>query len=106
MNLSDPRGLFLLALAAPIVVLYLLKTRRTEVHVGSTWLWQRAERDLLARHPFRRLRWVLPLVLQLCLLLLLALAAARPSQHGRDGAGAVVCHRTAGAKRGGAAAVL
>jgi hypothetical protein len=84
MNLSDPRGLFLLALAAPIVVLYLLKTRRARVRVGSTWLWQRAERDLLAKHPFRRLRWVLPLLLQLAILSLLALSAAHPFQQGQE----------------------
>lgn len=84
MNVSDPRGLFLLLMAVPIVVLYLLKTRRTRVQVASTWLWQRAERDLVARHPFRRLRWVPPLVLQLLVLALLALAATRPFQHGQE----------------------
>lgn len=84
MNLSEPQALGLFGLAVPIVVLYLLKTRRARVRVGSTWLWQQAERDLIARHPFRRLRWVLPLVLQLLALGLLAFAAARPFQHGQE----------------------
>lgn len=75
----NPVGLWLLALAIPLVALYLLKVRRQRLEVASTWLWSAARRDLLARHPFRRFLPQVPLLLQLAALGLLALASARPS---------------------------
>jgi hypothetical protein len=82
MHLLDPKGLLLLAGLVPLVVLYILKIRRARQRVSSTWLWAAAQRDLLARHPFRRLVVELPLLLQILALAALALALARPSSHG------------------------
>jgi hypothetical protein len=82
MKLAEPSGLWLLALAVPIVVFYLLKAQRTRVEISSTWLWQSAAREILARHPFRRFRWVRSLILQLLALLGLAFAATRPFADG------------------------
>lgn len=75
----SPTGLWLLGLLVPLVVLYVLKIRRQRLRIPSTWLWQSAERDLVARQPFRRLVVQLPLILQLLALTLLALALARPA---------------------------
>ena len=75
-ELHNPKGLFLLLLAIPIVLLYVLKVRRERRVVGSTWLWAEARRDLTARHPWKRLRAEVPLALQLLGLLGLALAFA------------------------------
>lgn len=70
---------FALALLIPIVIaLYLLKLRRTERVVSSTYLWRRMVRDLEANAPWQRLRRNLLLVLQLLVLIALILALARP----------------------------
>jgi hypothetical protein len=83
MRLLAAGWLWLAALVVPLVVLYILKIRRQRRKVASIWLWAEARRDLLARSPFRRLIWQLPLFLQAVALLLLALAAARPASQSR-----------------------
>jgi len=54
-ELRNASGLWLLGLLVPLIVLYILKIRRQRLTVASTWLWQQAARDLLAKSPFRRL---------------------------------------------------
>lgn len=81
-SLESPTGLWLLALIVPLVALYVLKIRRERLRVGSTWLWATAERDLLAKTPFKRLVAQVPLLLQLAALVLLALALGRPATRG------------------------
>jgi hypothetical protein len=78
MSFLVPGALALLALAAPIVILYMLKLRRREVQVSSTLLWSLLLRDREANAPWQRLKRNLLLFLQLLLLLLLVLALARP----------------------------
>ena len=80
--LSYP-GLLALGLLAPLVVLYVLKIKRSRKRVATTWLWAAAQRDLLARHPFKKLIAQIPLLIQAIVLLLLGLAAARPATRGR-----------------------
>jgi hypothetical protein len=63
---------------APLLLLYVLRVKRERRIVPSTWLWQAALRDLSAKTPFRRLVPTLPLLLQLSVLALLALAVAGP----------------------------
>jgi hypothetical protein len=82
LHLLDPKGLLLLAGLAPLVLLYVLKIRRRRQRVSSTWLWATAQRDLLAKHPFRRLLPEVPLLLEIFALLALAFALARPSSGG------------------------
>jgi hypothetical protein len=82
LELVNPKGLWLLGLLAPLVVLYILKIRRARLKVASTWLWAAAERDLLAKSPFKKLIVQVPLILQILALVLLALALARPSTRG------------------------
>lgn len=81
--LLAPSGLLLLGLLVPLVVLYILKIQRRRRVVASTWLWAEAQRDLMARSPWRRLRARIPLVLQALALLALGLAFARPATRGR-----------------------
>ncbi|RYZ05316.1 MAG: VWA domain-containing protein [Myxococcales bacterium] len=80
--LGNPQGLWLLGLLAPLVVLYILKVRRQKVTVASTWLWQAAARDLLAKSPWQRLRARLLLLIEALALLALGLALARPALSG------------------------
>jgi Ca-activated chloride channel homolog len=68
-----------LGLTLPIVVVfYLLKVRRHDEEVSSTFLWNDLIRDLAAHEPLQRLRWNLLLLLQLIGLALITFAVARP----------------------------
>ncbi|MBN1639849.1 MAG: VWA domain-containing protein [Anaerolineae bacterium] len=70
---------FALALLFPLVVLmYLLRLRRTERVVSSTYLWRRMVRDVEANAPWQRLRRNLLLLLQLLALGAMVVALARP----------------------------
>lgn len=82
LELLNLRGLWLLGGLVPLVVMYILKIRRERLRVPSTWLWAAAERDLLAKHPFKKLVAQVPLVLQILALLLLAFALSRPAARG------------------------
>lgn len=80
--LGNPHGLWLLGLLAPLLLLYVLKVRRQRVRVASTWLWQAAARDMLARSPWQRLRRRFLLFVEALALLALAVALARPALSG------------------------
>jgi Ca-activated chloride channel family protein len=78
MSFLAPTALLLGLLAAPIIVLYMLKLRRREIQVSSTLLWQMVLRDREANSPWQRLRRNLLMLTQLLLLAALVLALARP----------------------------
>lgn len=78
MSFLTPLFLWLALLAAPIIVLYMLRLRRQEVMVSSTLLWQKLLRDREANAPWQKLRRNLLLLLQLLILAGLVLALARP----------------------------
>src|ERR687883_1869798 len=79
MSFLAPLALVSTLIIGPIIVaMYLLKLRREERRVSSTFLWQRVVRDVEANAPWQKLRRNILLLLQLLLLLLLALALARP----------------------------
>ncbi|MGQ9848436.1 MAG: VWA domain-containing protein [Aggregatilineaceae bacterium] len=78
MSLLTPVALVLSALALPILMLYMLRLRRIEVPISSTFLWRQLVRDREANAPWQRLRFSWLLVLQLLVLLALVLALARP----------------------------
>ena len=63
---------------AGIVTMYLLRLRREERTVSSTFLWNQLVRDVEANAPWQRLRHNWLLWLQLLIALLLAFALARP----------------------------
>lgn len=72
-----------------LVLLYILKLKRKEFLVPSTFLWHKCVEDLRVNSPFQRLRKNLLLLLQFLVLLLLVLAVARPVLKVRDTAGGV-----------------
>lgn len=79
MSFLAPLALISAALVGPIIVaMYLLKLRREERVISSTFLWQRMVRDIEANAPWQKLRRNLLLLLQLLLMILLVLALARP----------------------------
>src|SRR5918998_3125808 len=71
-------GLWLLAIAAPIVVFYFLKLRRPRAEVPSLALWRQVMNDQRVNSPFQKFKRNLLLLLQLLLLLALTLGAAQP----------------------------
>ena len=73
-----PLALLGLASLPIIVAFYMLRLRRRDVPVGSTFLWQQLVRDVEANAPWQRLRFSWLLLVQLLIAALLVFAAARP----------------------------
>ena len=73
-----PLALLGLVFVPLVVAMYMLKLRRDEAVVPSTLLWQRLLSDVEANAPWQRLRRSLLLLLQLLLVAILAILAARP----------------------------
>ncbi|MCB9451265.1 MAG: VWA domain-containing protein [Anaerolineaceae bacterium] len=78
MSLLTPVALIGALLAIPIILLYMLRLRRREVLVSSTFLWRQVVVDNEANTPWQRLRRNILLLLQLVILALLVFALARP----------------------------
>jgi hypothetical protein len=78
MSFLSPLALLGLLFLPVVVAMYLLKLRRDEQVVPSTLLWKRLLTDVEANAPWQKLRRSLLLLLQLLLVALLAILAARP----------------------------
>lgn len=78
MTLLAPLALAGLVSVPIIVGFYMLRLRREERPVTSTFLWQQLVRDVEANAPWQRLRRSLLLLVQLLLALLLVAVVARP----------------------------
>src|SRR5919106_750351 len=78
MGLAAPLALLGLLSVPLIVAFYMLRLRRNQQRVSSTYLWQQLVRDVEANAPWQRLRRSPLLLLQLLLAILLAVLVARP----------------------------
>lgn len=78
MSFLTPLAFIGAALAIPIILMYMLRLRRREVVVSSTFLWQQILKDNEANTPWQRLKRNVLLFLQLLILLALVFALARP----------------------------
>ena len=79
MNLILPWYLaFGLVLIPALILLYLLKVRRRDFVVGSTYLWSHLLRDLAAHEPWQRLHWSVMLATQILILTALVVTLGRP----------------------------
>src|SRR5918994_3800957 len=78
MPFTTPLALLGLLFVPIVVAMYLLKLRRDEAVVPSTLLWRQLVADVEANAPWQRLRRSLLLLLQLLLVAILAILAARP----------------------------
>ncbi|HUZ76732.1 MAG TPA: BatA and WFA domain-containing protein [Chloroflexota bacterium] len=78
MSLAAPVALGFAALVPAVILLYLLKVRRHDLDVSSTFLWEQLRRDVAAHEPWQRLKMSILLLIQVALVLLLTLGIARP----------------------------
>jgi hypothetical protein len=78
MSFLLPAGFALAALAGPLIVLYMLRSRRPRVEVPSTMLWEKAEIPVSSAVPWQRLRWTPLLLFQLAVLAAFVITLARP----------------------------
>lgn len=79
MNFAAPLAFGLAALAAPVVILYILKVKRRRVGVPYLRLWEELLIETRARSLFQRLKRIYSLLLQLLILLSLIFAIAQPA---------------------------
>src|SRR5450830_2027264 len=78
MPFTSPLALLGLLFIPAVLAMYMLKLRRDQAVVPSTLLWSRLLTDVEANAPWQRLRRSLLLLLQLLLVAVLAVLAARP----------------------------
>ena len=78
MGLFSPLLLLFGLIAFPIIVFYMLRPRRNERRISSTFFWREAVQDLKAKSRWKWLRFNVLLFLQLLVLTLLVLALSRP----------------------------
>ena len=78
MSVLAPLAAFFLLLVPVLVVFYLLKVRRQDHEVASTFLWRHLTRDVTAHEPWQRLRWNPLLLLQMLVMLGIIAALVRP----------------------------
>ena len=58
---ANPAGLWLAALALPIVAMHILRPRRIQQTVAAVFLWRKVNRPVSAAKPWQRLQpsWLL-----------------------------------------------
>ncbi len=78
MQLFNPLAFGFAVIIPLIILLYLLKPRRQEMMVPSTYLWEQVQKDIEASNPWQRLKKNLLLLLQLVAAALLVMALTRP----------------------------
>jgi Mg-chelatase subunit ChlD len=78
MRFANPAAWWLALLTVPVIVLHILRPRRTATVVSSTFLWRALERPVTSATPFKRLRPSWLLLLQLLAVVLAAGAVANP----------------------------
>ena len=78
MPFTSPLALLGLLFIPAVLAMYMLKLRRDQAVVPSTLLWSRLLTDVEANAPWQRLKRSLLLLLQILLVIVIALLAARP----------------------------
>ena len=78
MSFLIPAAFGLAALAGPLVVLYMLRSRRPRLEIASTILWEQVDIPVSSAVPWQKLRVTPLLILQLLVLAGFVLTLARP----------------------------
>ncbi|MBQ9994762.1 MAG: BatA and WFA domain-containing protein [Clostridia bacterium] len=79
MKFLNPAGLWLLLGVPVLIIIYLIKSRHTDLPVSSTYLWRLSERFRKKRLPVQRFRNILLFLLQLLMIVAVSLLAAKPA---------------------------
>lgn len=78
MTFLYPLGLLGLIGIPILIIIYIIKTKYTELTVSSTYLWILSERFLKRRNPFSRITGLISLILQILAIALISFALAHP----------------------------
>ncbi|MFP4497460.1 MAG: vWA domain-containing protein [Vulcanimicrobiota bacterium] len=78
MNFINPGSFIFLLLAIPIIIFYLMKLRRKELKITTTFLWDKVMREAKVDSFFQKLKFNILLLFQLLILGALTFALARP----------------------------
>lgn len=79
MRFLNPAGLWLLLGVPILIIIYLIKSRHTDLPVSSTYIWHLSERFRKKRLPVQRFRKILLFLLQLLMIVAVSLLAAKPA---------------------------
>ena len=78
MTFLYPLGLLGLIGVPVLVLIYILRSKYNEQTVASTYLWTLSEKFFKRRNPLSGITGIISLVLQICMVVFLSLAIARP----------------------------
>ena len=78
MKLTNPNGLWLLLLVPILILIYLIKSSHEDRPLSSTYLWKLSRRFAKKRTPLNRLRKLMLFILQLVMIVVIAVVAAKP----------------------------
>ena len=78
MTFLNPAGLWLLLGIPVLIIIYLIRSRHEDRRVSSTYIWKLSERFVKKRIPIR-IRRILMFLLQLLMIVIISLMAARPA---------------------------
>jgi len=78
MKFLSPWYAFLVLLAIPIILLYMLKLQRQKIEVSSTLLWQMVMQDRQSNLPWQKLKRNFLLIVQLIILAFLIFSLVQP----------------------------
>ncbi|QZY56104.1 vWA domain-containing protein [Crassaminicella profunda] len=78
MKFYSPLSFFYLLAGVPIILMYLLKKQHEEKKIPSTYLWEKALRDMEANKPWQKLRKNILLFLQLLITLCIVFFLSNP----------------------------
>ena len=79
MIFSNPAGLWLLLGIPVLIIIYLIRSRHEDRPVSSTYIWKLSDRFKKKRIPIQKIRKFLLFLLQLALITIIALMAAKPT---------------------------
>ncbi len=78
MGFFNVLGLISLIAVPAVIILHMLKRKQKDVHIPSTFLWERAADTSVQSKPWQKLKKSIPLILQIVAVTSLGLAASRP----------------------------
>ena len=78
MSFLYPLGLLGLIGIPILIIIYIIKTKYTELTVASTYLWILSERFLKRKNPFSKISGIISLILQILAITLISFGIAHP----------------------------